>query len=162
MTAGLELKPKLGHWLVIHSLQSFSEHPDLIGVWSIGDGEPMYSPFSRIHDSDDVVYYAIRDCVIVGVFKVASGMMHVDDAKWGKSCVYRIAPYLLPPSGKVVDFKALLKDPSITLDLIPVKKNWPAYLRGHACRSLSARDFETFMNSMRGSKLISMPIVKPP
>jgi hypothetical protein len=149
-------------WLILHSLQSFSEHSDMIGVWSMGNHEPIDSQFSQIRKSDKVVYYAIRDCVIVGIFEVTSGMVHIIDPKWGPTCAYSIRPLLLPPSGKVLDFRSLIRDDSISFDLMPVKKRWSLYLRGHACRPLSDRDYQTLANEVTGSNLIPLPQVKPP
>jgi hypothetical protein len=136
----------------------------MIGVISAtGDPEPMYQPFARIARGDEIAYYAIRDCVIVGLFKVMSNMEYLDDSTWGPSCVFSIASELLPPSGKVLDFKKLLRNPRTKFDLFPNKKNWSAYLRGHACRPLTQRDFETLRDAIQDSTLlIATPEIRPP
>jgi hypothetical protein len=154
----------LARWLVIHSLKSFSEHPDMIGVISSkGNAEPMYQPFARIARGDEIAYYAIRDCVVVGLFKVMSSMEYLDDSIWGPSCVFKIVSELLPPSSKVLDFKKLLQDPQTNFDLFPNKKNWSAYLRGHASRPLTQRDFETVRLAIQNPKLlISTPQIRTP
>src|SRR2546425_3589823 len=154
----------MANWLVLHSLKSFSEHNDLIGVTSARVfPEPIYPPFAKIAKDDHIAYYAIRDCVVVGVFKVVSQMEYLDDAQWGPSCVYSIVPTILPPSGKVLDFKHLVKDLGVHLDLIPEKRYWPAYLRGHASRPLSERDFSLISKRVSdGPGLTDTPLVRPP
>src|SRR5207249_1335020 len=105
-------------WLVLHSYLSFSQHPDMIGVESSRDySRLVYPSFSRIRKNDEVVYYAIRDCVIVGVFKVVSDMKCLNDKNWGPVCVYGIAPLALPPTGKVLDFRFLVRQSRF--DLFP-------------------------------------------
>src|SRR5438876_8778231 len=102
----------------------------MIGVESTQDySGVVYPPFSQIKKGDDIVYYAIRDCVIVGVFKVSSNLERFKDSKWGPVYAYRIAPLHLPPQGKVLDFRQVVKNSK--LDLIPSISKWPAYLRGH-------------------------------
>jgi hypothetical protein len=104
----------------------------MIGVSSNSDHTYLaYPPFGKIKSGDEIVYYAIRDSIIVGVFRVSAGMRFVEDSKWGTMCVFKITPTYLPPDGMALDFRHLVKDAK--LDLIPSRQNWPSYLRGHAC-----------------------------
>jgi hypothetical protein len=90
-------------------------------------------------------------------------MEYLDDSAWGPSCVFKVTSEVLPPSGKVLDFKKLLQDPGTSFDLFPNKKNWPAYLRGHACRPLTQRDFETVKDAIRNPRFLNpTPEVRPP
>jgi hypothetical protein len=101
--------------------------------------------------------------VVVGIFKVASAMEHLDDLAWGPSCTYKIIPENLPPPGKVLDFKKLLQNPRTRFDLFPNRKKWAAYLRGHACRLLSHRDFEAIKEAIQNPEfLIPTPEIRPP
>jgi hypothetical protein len=154
----------MAHWLVLHSLKAFSEHPDLIGVVSAkGVADPSYRPFSRIRKADNIVYYAIRDSVILGIFTVVSGMDYLDDPEWGPSCVFKIALDVRPPNGKVLNLRTLLKDSATKLDIIPIKEKWQGYLRGHACRPLSENDYGTFRKALlNDSYLIPRPEVTTP
>jgi len=152
----------LARWLVLHSLLSFSEHSDMIGVASSTDHSSLiYPTFADIKTDDEIVYYAIRDSVILGVFRVVSDRHFIDDQKWGPMCVYKIVPTHLPPSGKVLDFRRLVKD--ARLDLIPSRQKWPAYLRGHACRPLSNHDYEIMKEHIvDGPGLIPLPEIRAP
>ena len=154
----------MAYWLVLHSLKSFSEHNDMIGIVSAtGRPEPMYRPFSKIKKFDRIAYYAIRDSVIVGLFKVISDMEYSDDEAWGPSCIYHVTPEILPPSGKVLDFTDLANDTKLKLDLFPARRNWQTYLRGHACRPLSERDYGLIRRRLvSGPGLVDTPIVRPP
>lgn len=136
----------------------------MIGVVSTkGVPEPIYRPFSRIKKGDRIVYYAIRDSVLVGVFTVTSSMEYLDDSEWGPSCIYRISPSILPPAGKVLDFKSLIEDSSVKLDFIPQKRFWASYLRGHANRPLTEQDFALVVERIRhGPGLVLKPPVRPP
>ena len=150
--------------MVLHSLTSFSEHPDMIGVVSgKGSIDPIYHPFAKIKKRDKIAYYAIRDCVIVGIFNVASEMEYLEDEIWGPSCVFKITPETLPPPHEVLDFKRLVQNPDVQFDLFPQKKNWQQYVRGHACRPLTDRDFTIIRRRlMDGKDLIRFPEVRPP
>ena len=149
-------------WLVLHSLLSYSEHPDLIGVSSNSDHTGLaYPTFAKIKLGDEIVYYAIRDSVIVGLFRIASDQQFVEDPKWGTTCVYKIRPTQLPPAGRVLDFRHLVKD--ARLDLIPSRQKWPSYLRGHACRPLSDHDYELMRKRVSdGPGLVPIPPIRVP
>jgi len=107
-----------------------------------GSRQPVYGRFDDIRKGDKVVYYATRDKVIVGIFDVVSDMEYLkSDPEWGEELVYRIKPEVLPPRGKYLDFKALIKDPSVKFDLFPDKERWRYQIWGHTCRPLTKNDF---------------------
>jgi len=132
----------------------------MIGIESTRDySGVVYPPFSKIRRGDEIVYYAIRDCVILGVFRVTSDQQRFEDPKWGPVYAYRIAPIYLPPIGSALDFRQVVKN--FKLDLIPSANKWPAYLRGHACRPLSDHDYELMKKRLiEGPGLVPLPMVK--
>ena len=132
----------------------------MIGVESTRDYSGIVYPlFSKIMKGDEIVYYAIRDCVIVGVFTVSSNLERFEDPKWGPVYAYRIVPLHLPPPGKVLDFRQVVKNSK--LDLVPSVGKWPSYLRGHACRPLTDHDFKLMKSRLvEGPGLVAFPSVR--
>jgi len=108
-----------------------------------GSRQPAYGRFDDIRKGDKVVYYATGDKIIVGIFDIISDMERLEsDPEWGEQLVYRIKADLMPPRGKYLDFKALIKDPSVKFDLFPDKKRWPYQIWQHTCRPLTKNDFD--------------------
>ncbi len=136
----------------------------MIGVISAkGRAEPIYPPFARIRKRDDAIYYAIRDCVIVGIFKIVSDMQYLDDPIWGPSCVYKIATDAVPPSNKALDVKNLIRDSKVRFEPFPAKERWQGDLRGHACRPISDRDYGIIRKRVfEGPGLIPFSEIRPP
>lgn len=138
----------MNYWFVVHSLESYRQHRDLIGC-NVKEGtrEPKYGPFGNIKKGDSVVYYAKGDMVIVGIFEVISNMKFLeDDPEWGEDVVYRIEPAIAPPEGYALDFKALVEDPNLKFKLF--KGDWRYQIWGHTCRLLSPEDFELIKDAM--------------
>lgn len=134
------------YWFIVHDLESFSQHNDYIGcgVRESGTKKPSYAPFGSIQKGDRVVYYAKGDKVVVGIFQVVSDMEYwANDPEWGEHVVFKIAPEVLPPKGKYLDFKAFLFNPDVSLDLFPDKDRWAYQLWNHTCRQLTKHDFES-------------------
>jgi len=139
----------LKHWLVIHSLEAYAQHPDMIGCKpkEPKSRQPADGRFDDIRRGDKIVYYARGDKVIVGIFEVVSDYPpeYLEaDPQWGEELVYRIEPDLLPPKGRYLDFDALMKDPSLKFDLFPDKRGerWRYQIWGHTCRPMTKNDFE--------------------
>ena len=97
-------------WFVVHDLLAYSQHQDMIGnvVRTSGVKQPKSNLFAEISKGDLIVYYATKDYVVVGIFKVVSDMEYLpDDPNWKEIMVYRIKPVELPPLGNYLDFKKL-------------------------------------------------------
>lgn len=153
------------YWFVIHDLESFGQHPDLIGsqVKEPGVQKPSYGPFSEIEKRDKIVYYAKRDVVVVGIFEVVSNMKYrKDDPEWGEIVVLKIRPETMPPEGYALNFKALIDDPKVAFSLFPEKEKWMFQIWGHTCRPLPPEDFETIKNSILSKNHLTKLTVKVP
>ena len=107
-----------------------------------GVAKPKFSKFGEIQKGDQIVYYATKDYVVVGIFEVASDMEYLpDDPDWKEIMVYKIRPVELPVLGNYLDFKKLIVDPTVQFDMFPKKKNWGNYLQGQTCKLLTERDY---------------------
>lgn len=107
-----------------------------------GAGEPSSKAFAEIQKGDKIVYYAVGAHVIVGIFDVVSDINYLkNDHFWREVVAFKIRPYQLPPHGYYFDFRKLVYDKSISLDLFPKRKLWRTYLYGKPCKSLSQKDF---------------------
>lgn len=58
---------KVAYWFVVHTLESYKAHPDMIGcrVKNPGEEKPWYGPFGRIVKGDKIVYYCRGDKYIL-------------------------------------------------------------------------------------------------
>lgn len=147
----------LNRWFVVHSMQSFRQHPDMIGsrVKAPGLKRPRISTFSKIHRGDKVVYYAARDYVVVGIFQVISNVEYLpNDLHWKEMMVYRIKPVQKPPVGSYLSLKKLIKDPNVYFDMFPDKKNWGGYLQGKTCKPITQKDFTTIEKALSKSEYL--------
>lgn len=89
----------------------------------------------------------------MGIFEVISNIIHLtDDEYWKEDMVFKIKPVETPPVGNYLDFKTLLKDPSITFDMFPNKKKWGQYIQGQTCKRLTERDFLTIKEALSQDK----------
>jgi hypothetical protein len=152
----------LQYWLVIHNLVAYNQHNDLIGCMAKKKDArlPKFPKFAQIHKGDQIVYYAIGDKVVIGIFNVVSEMQHLeDDTYWRGFFVYKIHPLHMPPEGHYLNFKRFVADKNIKLDLFPKKQIWARYLQGRTCRRLTSHDFEiikTHLNDRGFLKLSSI------
>lgn len=145
---------KLKYWWIIQNLQSYNEHPDLIGCGvKEGTNVPTHRAFASIKKGDFVVYYATGDMVLIGIFEIVSDrdVLH-DDEYWHDIAVYRIKPAFMPTEGFFVDWKKLLFDPKFSFRLFPNKKRWTYKIWKHYIHSLSSEDFETIKSAILSRK----------
>ena len=139
------------HWFVIHDLESFNQHPDLIGsrVKEPGVPRPSYGRFSTIKNGDKIVYYAKGDMIVIGIFEIISSMEYlIDDPKWGEIMVFKIKPETMPPEGYALNFKSLIDNPATKFRLFSEKEKWRFQIWGHTCRPLSKEDFELIKDNI--------------
>lgn len=120
-----------------------------------GVQKPKSGAFADIKKGDLIVYYATKDYVIVGLFQVISDLEYLpDDQYWKEIMVYKIKPVELPPLGNYLDFKQFVKDPKVTLDLIPKKESWGIYLQGKTCTLLSEKDYSVIESAISQNKYL--------
>ena len=153
------------YWFVIHDLESFGKHSDLIGsrVKEPGVQKPSYGRFGEIKKGDKIVYYAKGDMVVVGIFEVTSNMEYrKDDPEWGEIMVFKIKPETMPPEGYALNFKALIEDPTVTFRLFREREKWRYQIWGHTCRPLPPKDFEIIKNNILSRNHLAKMAVKVP
>jgi hypothetical protein len=141
----------------VHNLLAYKQHPELIGnkVKEHGVPEPAFLKFNDIRKGDQIVYYATRDMVIVGIFEVNSDKKHLQgDPLWNEMVVFSIEHIELPTAGYYLDLKKLLSDPSVKLDAFPQKERWGSYIQGRACILLTERDFRTIKKAISNEEYL--------
>ena len=141
----------MNRWFIVHDLLAYKQHPDMIGniVRKSGIPTPKFSKFSEIQKGDQIVYYATKDYVVVGIFEVVSDIEYLpNDPYWTEPMAYKIRPFELPVPGNYLDFKKLVTDPTIQIDMFPKKKNWGKYLQGKTCILLTERDYLKIKNAL--------------
>ena len=107
-----------------------------------GVGEPRFSKFAEIQKGDHVVYYATKDYIVVGIFKVVSDMEYLpNDPHWKEIMVYKTRPVELPVPEYYLDFKKLVTDPNVKFDVFKGKKHWGGPLQGKPCILLTEKDY---------------------
>jgi hypothetical protein len=147
----------LNRWLIVHNLLAYRQHPDMIGnkVKESGVPEPKFPEFNEIKKGDQLVYYATRDMVIIGVFEVISDKVYLqNDSQWKEMVIFKIKPVELPTSGHYLNLKKLALDPSVHLDLFPQKRRWGSYLQGRTCKLLTKEDFRIIKNALSNKKYL--------
>jgi hypothetical protein len=120
-----------------------------------GVSEPTFPKFNEIKKGDQILYYATRDMVIIGIFELMSDKVHLqNDPHWKEMVIFKIKPMELPTQGHYLDLKKLVFDPSVHLDLFPKKEKWGSYLQGRACRLLTEEDFRKMKNALSNRKYL--------
>ena len=145
---------ELKYWWIIQSLESYNQHPDLIGCsLKEGTGRLTHPKFQEIKKGDFVVYYATGDKVLVGIFEVVSNMeMLRADEYWGDDAIFRLKPSIMPTESFFFAWRKLLFDPEVTFDLFPDKEKWQYRVWKHYIHPLSAKDFDTIKNAISSRK----------
>ena len=91
------------YWFVIHDLWSYRKHPDKIGRGLRSAKRDKI--FRGIRNGDRVIYY-VKNKVVVGIFKVVSGMYLSKKGLWdrkaGQHYVYDIAPIYVAPTERPI------------------------------------------------------------
>jgi len=112
-------------------------------VRRLGENKPRFARFEAIRKGDLAVYYAKGDMVVLGIFEIVSEIAYMpNDPYWGEVVFYKIKPVILPPAGKVLDFKKLVTSPDVHFEAIPSSERWGSYLQGRACILLTKGDYE--------------------
>jgi len=144
----------MNYWLVIHSLDSYKEHPDLIGCpvnLRYTKNKPRFKLFSKLAEGDKIVYYA-KGKKIVGLFQINSDMLFIDDdPKWGSMFVYSIAPIAMASTG-YIELEKIIPNPITDLEIFQNAKNWASVLQGKVVLRLSVTDYIIFENFFRSQR----------
>jgi hypothetical protein len=134
-------------WFVIHSIESYCQHENLIGMNS--QKKKNFDIFRQIRKGDLIIYYAVGK-LIIGIFEVVSSLKSLrNDRYWGNTNIYKIKPVLLainPPS-----IVGLVKSSEFKLELFKDTKNWSSYLQGKTIIKLSENDFRLIKNYIEKS-----------
>lgn len=145
------------NWLIIHNLLSYNQHSNMIGcrLREHGIPKPRFSQFADIKKGDRIVYYATKDMVVVGIFKVVSSIKYIpDDPFWKEIMIFEIDPFSMPPEGYYLDFKKFVLNRKVQLDLFPNKERWASYLQGRTCRPLTEKDFKNIRRALSDKKYL--------
>lgn len=136
----------MNYWFVVHDLPAYEQHSDMIGsrIKKTGERKPKFSQFAEIKKGDKIIYYATKENIVIGAFKIASDIEYLsDDPEWKEIMVYKIKPLEMPKEGYYLDFKQLLKKDDFQLSIFPDKNKWYMYLQGKTCRPLTKEDFDS-------------------
>ena len=140
----------MNKWLVVHSIESYSQYSDMIGCNFIqyrNKKIPKIKKSLEIKKGDLVVYYA-KGKKIVGLFEIMSDIFYLsNDPYWGNTAVYKISPIYITEAP--LSFDKLIHDPKINFDLFKNKKHWGTYLQGKSIIKLTKNDFNIFFKFIK-------------
>lgn len=146
----------MGDYIVIHSVQAFEQHGDLIGVEA---GKRAAKAFCRLKKGDRLIYYCTGDAVITGIFKAVSNPRQMDDdPQWkGSHWVVKIAPLVRPKGGSMISFNEVLKQGG-SLQAFPARKIGPRF-RGKTLLRISKRDLQAVAKYVRCYRPEATPVL---
>lgn len=140
----------MNKWLIIHSIESYSQHMDMIGCKFMRYKNrriPKTKAFLDIKKEDLIIYYA-KGKKLVGIFRIISDIDYLkNDLHWGDMAVYRIEPVSVPKNP--LPFEKLIQNPKYNFDIFKNKRYWGSYLQGKMIKKLSEHDFNIFSNFIK-------------
>jgi hypothetical protein len=138
----------LKRWLVIHDLITYDKYNDKIFNKARSKSKkPISELFGQIKKDDLVVYYAVLNRVVVGLFKVISDLNYTQSDKHDYPMTfYNIRPIKTPKKGHFVDFQKLIKDPNIQFECFE-KEAVLNFDDDHICLKLSEQDYDKIENA---------------
>ncbi len=149
----------MNKWLVVHSLEAFSQNPRMIGfigknrldgspaVDEKGNRIPASKKVSQIKPGDRIVYYCLGDSVIKGIYEVGQDS-YDKEPKWPDSPFqFEIKPII--ELDEPYDFKPLVGSLDLFKDL-PDRRGWGLKLHGiyNALRLLTDNDYNTIEKAL--------------
>ncbi len=153
------------YWLIVHSLESFNQNPNLIGFAAkaeldgraVKDKEgkliPAFKTITEIKSGDKIIYYCKGDSVIKGIFEIAKPV-YAQEPQWPDSPFqFQIKPLLVPD--EPFNIKLILSSLELFSHLDNIK-NWGMALQGkyNSIKELSVKDFQFIENTLKSSKKI--------
>jgi len=149
----------MNKWLIVHSLESFSQNQRMIGFVGKnsldgsptlnGQGNPLPADAKvlEIKPGDVVVYYCHGDSVIKGLYEIVQAHYR-KETKWPESPFqFEIKPVI--ELDEPYDFKPLVGSLSLFKDL-PDPRRWGLKLRGiyNAIKPLTEGDYNTIKDAL--------------
>ncbi|MBA7579757.1 hypothetical protein ES708_21633 [subsurface metagenome] len=153
----------MNKWLVVHSLEAFSQNPRMIGFVGknkldgsvafdeMGHPIPALAKISEIKAGDLVLYYCRGESVIKGIYEVTESC-YAKELRWTESPFqFKIKPVL--ELEEPYDFKPLVGSLELFRDLADPRR-WGTKLRGiyNALRPLTEHDYNTIKNALVASE----------
>ncbi len=147
-------------WLVVHSLEAYSENPRMIGfvgknrldgtpaVDEKGNEIPASKKVSQIKPGDKIIYYCHGDSVIKGIFEVVQAA-DKKEPKWTESTFqFEIKPII--ELDEPYDFKPLVGSLDLFKDLPNRQRGWGLKLHGiyNALILLTDNDYNTIEKAL--------------
>ncbi len=128
----------MNYWFILHDLPSYLAHKDKIG-------HTQRNRIAGIKKGDKIVYYAIRDGVIIGIFEVVSIIQNDKVKRWGPKewyWFYKIKPLILAEPPFYTNIKKLKED-----------KNGPNFLKrnlhGITRIEINSKDFNKILKFLK-------------
>lgn len=153
----------MNRWLIVHSLESFSQNPRMIGfvgknrldgspaLDSKGNPTPASTTVSEIRPGDRIVYYCLGDSVVKGIYEIVQPY-YAKETNWPESPFqFEIKPIM--ELDESYDFKPLVGSLDLFKDL-PDPRRWGLKLRGiyNAIRPLTENDYNTIEKALIAAK----------
>jgi len=126
------------HWFILHDLRSYLAHKDKIGHTQKGK-------IADISKGDKIIYYAIRDEVVPGIFEVTSKIKNSKVKRWGPHewyWFYKIKPIKLFDAPAYRSIRGLKK-----LEECPRFLKKP--LRGRTRIKINYKEFKIIFNFLK-------------
>lgn len=116
----------------------------------------MSDDFGRIKNGDIIAYCAFYDHVLVGLFKVISGIHYMKhQGTWSDCMIYNIEPYKLPCDKKCyLDFKKLVEDHNTGFDESLQMPNLKSTNQEKLCVPLLEKDFLKIEDALSNPKYL--------
>jgi len=126
------------YWLIIHSIEAYSQHNDFIGK-----DKKQAGKIDSIKKGDKIVYYATGDSVVVGTFDVISSKKEwVNDKYWkGPHICFKIRPRKLASRPHYIKIHNLINEIDPPLSIFQDRKFQPIKLKGRTAIEITKTDF---------------------
>jgi hypothetical protein len=137
------------YWIVIHDLNAYSEHPNLIGK-----EKRLRGKIEKIKRGDWIIYYCTGDSVIRGTFQVTSSSyeLPVTDKSWPDLVVYDIKPRVMADGPTYVGMSSFLKTLDKPLKLFPTGEFEHIKFKGRTIVPITQGDFKAIEKGIKKFK----------
>jgi len=147
------------YWFIIHSLPAYQAHPNYIGK-----EKRMAGKITKVKQGDQIVYYAIRDSVVVGTFQVVGKQKEwADDTAWkGPHICMKIRKRCLVPSPYFLPVQELVKLVKKPISIFPKRKFIPIRFKDRTSVKITPADFRNIEKALRAYKSPEKELFKGP